>query len=112
MIRQGDILLVQAITPSGYGKLATDQVVVGNGEVTGHTHTLSNATWLVTPETTQEHLREFADGKIMNMPIFVVAGEGSMLTHQEHAPLSVPPGTWRVIRQREYAPEAIRSVLD
>lgn len=112
MIRQGDILLVPASAPANYRHMRVDEVVVGYGEATGHTHVIGNAVWLVAPETTGEHLHRFAMGKMLEVPVFVEVAEDATLRHQEHAPLTVPAGTWRVIRQREYSPAAIRSVID
>jgi len=34
------------------------------------------------------------------------------VVHEEHGPISLEPGTYRVWIQREYSPEAIRRVLD
>jgi hypothetical protein len=41
-----------------------------------------------------------------------VAGAPVTLEHQEHDPIVIPPGAYRVIRQREYAPEDIRNIAD
>lgn len=37
---------------------------------------------------------------------------GAQVVHDEHAPITLPPGNYRVVRQREYAPEQIRQVAD
>ena len=37
---------------------------------------------------------------------------GLAVTHEEHLPFIVPPGHYRVSRQREYAPEELRTVAD
>lgn len=34
------------------------------------------------------------------------------LRHEEHGTISIPKGDYRVTRQREYHPEAIRNVAD
>lgn len=112
MIRQGDILLVPASLPEGYEKRNTNSVIVGYGEATGHSHVLDNAVWVVAPETTEEDLRRFANGEMLDTPVFVEVSEGGMLRHQEHDALTIVAGVWRVIRQREYTPAAIRSVVD
>jgi len=43
-----------------------------------------------------------------------VTGPGPVaLTHEEHAPLSIAPGDYRIIQQREYQPrETPRAVSD
>jgi hypothetical protein len=33
------------------------------------------------------------------------------LTHEEHAPLSIPPGNYRVIQQREYQPREMPRIV-
>jgi hypothetical protein len=35
--------------------------------------------------------------------VAVLAGPGTV-THEEHAPLTLPPGVWRFARQRRYDP--------
>lgn len=114
-LRQGDILLVRVEkTPAGMARKVTPSghVTVGYGEATGHHHTLQHAAWYVAPEVNDEELRHFALGDRPQLPVFVVADEPTTLTHPEHAPLRVEPGVWRVVRQREYTPQAIRSVRD
>lgn len=111
MYRQGDILLVKANAPTDYEQRSAKRAVLGYGEANGHTHTMDNVTWVVAPETTDADLHEFALGEKL-MPVFVVADEDTELRHQEHGPITVPPGTWRVIRQREYTPQRIVSVVD
>jgi hypothetical protein len=36
----------------------------------------------------------------------------SLLTHEEHRAIPLPPGLYRVARQREYSPDVIRHVAD
>lgn len=109
MIRQGDILLIPAPDAPATHERNDADVVLGLGEVTGHSHVLHNAQWLVAPDT---DVREFAATGASSAPVFVVAGEDATLTHEEHDTLTVPPGIWRVVRQREYSPQAIRAVMD
>lgn len=112
MIRQGDILLIQADAPTTH-VTGGQNPVLGFGEVTGHKHVLQDAVWVVAPEDINA-VHQFAmDGTGNKNPVFVLVPEqGGTLIHEEHAPLSVPPGLWQVVRQREYSPEAIRSVID
>lgn len=108
MFRQGDILLIPAdATPTDYIQ-RRGEVVLGLGEVTGHRHVLRDAVWLVAPATNVEQFARSGG----DVPVFVVAGENSQLVHEEHATIKIPAGTWQVIRQREYSPEAIRAVAD
>jgi hypothetical protein len=75
-IRQGDILLVHVATlPVGLERKPTKngKVTVGYGEVTGHTHTIQDAVWLVAPETTMDDLhqvlrqRQYEPGRILSV---------------------------------------------
>ena len=48
------------------------------------------------------------------MALFMhVGGDAPVaLEHDEHETIQLPPGDYRIIRQREYSPEAIRNVAD
>jgi hypothetical protein len=42
-----------------------------------------------------------------------VSADGpAALAHDEHATIMLPPGNYRIVRQREYSPEEIRDVAD
>lgn len=114
MIRQGDILLIPVTSiPATYEQRKPATVTIGHGEVTGHHHVLKEAAWLVAPETTAEALFRFGANGQTDAPLFVYIDEGgTVLEHPEHAAIDVPTGTYRVVRQREYTPQAIRSVMD
>ena len=42
----------------------------------------------------------------------VIDGLPQQLRHEEHAEITLPAGIYKITRQREYSPEAIRSVCD
>ncbi len=92
-LRQGDVLLVRDEVPSGMETIvvAHDSVVLAYGEATGHAHVLQGSGLTV--------LESEGGARYVQVP------GGATLTHQEHSTLQVPPGTWRVVRQREYMPE-------
>ncbi|GAA4669383.1 hypothetical protein [Streptomyces buecherae] len=108
MYRQGDVLIVpvarEALPPSvaalpprprdGRGRL-----VLALGEVTGHAHAVVGPGSLV---------REpgLGGAGYLHLP------EGGRVVHEEHAPIPLPKGWYRVVRQREYAPGAVRVVAD
>ena len=98
MLRQGDVLLVRVrrLPKSAKPQPVNGPIVLAHGEVTGHAHTVIGA---------QVSLDE---GGVM----FLTVEELTEVRHQEHAPLTLTPGTYKVIRQREYAPEALRNVAD
>jgi hypothetical protein len=85
--------------PKGAVKQKRDsRIVLAYGEVTGHAHAIAD---------------EAVD-------VFVTA-EGTMylwvkteatLKHEEHGAITLPPGNYERVLQREYSPEAIRKVRD
>jgi hypothetical protein len=98
--RQGDVLIMKVdsmppeavpVEPDG------DRVVLAYGEVTGHAHALS---------VSGASLYEHTEGRFLK----VVAP--SALVHEEHSPIELDPGIYKVIRQREYAPREVRFVSD
>lgn len=106
-IRQGDVALVprQPLSADERAKatpVARDQgrVVLAYGEVTGHAHAIH------APGVEQV---EFEGGARV---LRVDAVSQALLQHEEHAAISIPPGDYSVIRQREYTPEAVRNVAD
>lgn len=99
-IRQGDVFLKSTTQPTGKGKkirAERGRLILARGEATGHHHSI--------PATAAD-LFDFG-GQIV-----LVVNEPTILSHQEHAPIEVQPGTYWVIRQREYSPQEIRRVQD
>jgi hypothetical protein len=96
LIRQGDVLLVPVTTiPAGAIQVARDagRVILAYGEVTGHAHAI------VHPDVTLVSDEQAGE---LRMWMQVTAPEPVELRHDEHDTLLIPPGTYRVIRQREY----------
>ena len=100
--RQGDVLLVRV------EEIPTDAVpvedgpvegrhVVAYGEVTGHHHSVAVADARMVKSAEDIYLEIMAE---------------TTLDHQEHAPITLAPGKYRYVAQREYSPEAIRRVVD
>ena len=99
--RQGDILLIKvnAIPKSSHLMPAKNgRVILAEGEATGHSHSIDASKAAL-----------YID---KNDQAFLLAEDGCTLVHQEHAPIDIESGSYRVIRQREYTPEAIRNVMD
>lgn len=105
MYRQGDVLIVpiaeDAVPPAvraetGGGRDGRGRMVLALGEVTGHAHAILAPGRLI-PDGSNAWL---------HLP------EGGRLAHEEHAAISLPAGWFRVVRQREYIPGAIRVVAD
>ena len=99
--RQGDVFIekVSARTKRRK-KLPRDKgrIVLAYGETTGHAHAISDRA---------VEAYEFEGDMLL-----VVEGENVSIRHEEHSPITLPPGNYRVTRQREYSPEAIRQVAD
>lgn len=96
LIRQGDVLVVPCPTiPENTTPIPREngRLVLAHGEATGHAHAITHPdVTLVTAEQAGE----------LRMWMHVTAPEPVELVHQEHDTLLIPPGTYRVIRQREY----------
>lgn len=93
MARQGDILIVAiAGDPPKDARVVEREVggiVLAYGEATGHAHRIRS-----------RHARLLEhDGQR-----FLKVDEALDLTHEEHGPIHLAPGAYRVVRQREYVP--------
>ena len=102
--RQGDVLILSVNElPSNIESVVreTNAVVLAHGEATGHAHAIRN-----------ERAALFRDPKLMAVFLQVSGDDTVALEHEEHDTVHLPPGNYRVIRQREYSPEAIRNVAD
>ena len=104
LYRQGDVLFRSvAGIPAGERKVRADGVVA-YGEATGHKHAVAP----------REGVQVFECGKDLFVTVSGdgIAIGGAVVTHDEHAPVTLPPGNYQVTIQREYSPEAIRNVQD
>jgi hypothetical protein len=72
-----------------------------HGEATGHKHRVEDL----------EAAKVYA-GAVPGELFLEVTGNVVRIVHEEHGPLEIPKGTYRIWRQREYSPEAIRTVID
>lgn len=93
-IRQGDVLLVPADVQTPSDTAAAPQVVLAEGEVTGHAHRLSAPAGVLDWNV--------GDARYVR----VLGTERGTLGHEDHDPIPaavVAPGqTYRVIPQREW----------
>ncbi len=104
MFRQGDILLVFLSSQFNlFAKPAPPgtRLILAHGEKTGHTHSLP------------------AEDAVLDAPTAGQAGQELLhvlrrteLSHQEHDAIPLEPGTYRVVRQRQYDPMRDRPVDD
>jgi hypothetical protein len=101
-LRQGDVLLVRiedsvdAFLRDGHRRsqateAARGRVVLALGEATGHAHVIES-----------EDVALISAGEAEELYLLVYGDAPVALRHEEHDTLDVPPGVYRVIRQREY----------
>jgi hypothetical protein len=104
IFRQGDVLLVAvAVLPEGAKDITPDdRIVLAYGEVTGHAHAIEE------PASKARPARLWDAGAERFLQVL----EKTALRHEEHAPVELPAGVYRVVQQREYSPEEIRNVAD
>jgi hypothetical protein len=102
--RQGDVLLMRVDALPGNAKDVTpgERIVLAYGEVTGHAHAIEEAPGSARPARLWDAGAER----------FLQVLEKTALRHEEHAPVELPVGVYKVVQQREYHPEEIRNVAD
>lgn len=108
---QGDLLLerVADVAPSGTIEENVEGValVLAEGEASGHRHVVCER---VTMFRDDELARDIPAGLYIGH--LQVASSYARLTHDEHAPITLPRGTYRVRRQRELGPRDARVLPD
>ncbi len=105
---QGDILF-ERISSTGLdqGARPDGQLVIAEGEATGHRHIINGgATMFRDDAMARDIASELYVGHVR------VGKDGSAVEHDEHAPLFLPAGTYRVRRQRELQPQDVSLVAD
>lgn len=94
------MLIAVDTIPTNATKCAREgrRVILARGEQTGHHHSFGGS---------GVQLLEAPTGRFLRVT------KASALEHQEHTKIDVPPGTYRVVRQREYDDaEEFRQVVD
>ncbi len=110
---QGDIVIERVedrrMAGTPVERDADGAVVLARGEVTGHRHAFyaGNVAMFRDDALARDIPAELYVGHIR------VRGEGAELRHEEHETITLPKGTYRVRRQREFdSLEAARVVED
>ncbi len=97
MYRQGDVL-VRAVErlPEGCTEVARDdgRIILAYGEVSGHAHAID------APPEGATMLSPGGNRRFLQLVREVV------VSHEEHAVITLPPGLYEVIRQREWSDSA------
>ena len=99
---QGDIVLEQVEDQPPSGRLVARDpdgaVVLARGEVTGHRHAFYQGGVVM--------FRDDALARDMPPELYVghirIKSDSAQLQHEEHAAITLPRGTYRVRRQREF----------
>jgi hypothetical protein len=111
LLAQGDLLIerVPDVAPSGTIEENTEGavIVLAEGEESGHRHAI------------REHVTLFRDDSLAkDIPAGLYVGHvqvsspSARVTHEEHAPITLLRGTYRVRRQRELGPRDARVLGD
>ena len=98
LVRHGDVLVQRVDSVPASARRRPGQVLV-RGEATGHSHRIGEAGAAVLYETVDDMFLE------------ITAALGT-LVHEEHGPIKLPHGVYRVWTQREYTPARIVRVVD
>jgi len=97
--QQGDVLF-EAVKIPKRAKLVKDMqgIIVAQGEATGHMHVV------------QDRVQLFQDDGL----VFLKVPQESRVVHEEHKPITLPPGEYRIKQVQEYdhLEELARTVRD
>ncbi len=99
--RQGDVFIEKiGSLPKGVQKFPrkNGRIILAEGEVTGHAHAIAD-----------ESVVSFIDAE---GSLFLQVETETEVIHEEHATITLPPGIYKVVHQREYSPQEIRRVQD
>lgn len=101
--RQGDILLVKVESlPAQKKKIEREngRIILSHGEVTGHAHAISHPG------------AQLWQSQIKNVgSIYLELSETTELEHEEHGCITLEPGFYQVIRQREFGSNGWSSIV-
>jgi hypothetical protein len=98
MWRHGDVLIAPTSSIPQSAK-PRPNVVLAYGEITGHSHRVK--------EPGSADVWEHG-----GMLFLRVTADKATIVHEEHKPIVLTRGIYRVWMQREYTPEAIRRIVD
>jgi len=98
MWRQGDIFIAQAAAIPR-GAEPQPSCVLAEGELTGHSHRVEE----------RGAARLYAHASSLYLEVLA---DVARVVHDEHGPITLSRGVYRVWRQREYTPQAVRIVHD
>jgi hypothetical protein len=97
MYRHGDVMIASVATLPQEA-VERSGVTLARGELTGHSHRIRDF----------QHAKMYEHGAQTYLEVL----QETAVIHEEHRAISLKPGVYRVWMQREYSPEAIRTVRD
>jgi hypothetical protein len=115
--RQGDVFIerVAKVPKTAKAQKPGKVIVLALGTATGHHHALESKTavewWQAAPApavATEKSRKEAG----LARDLYFTLTKPAEVVHPEHSAFRLPEGVYRVMRQREYSPEAIRNVAD
>jgi hypothetical protein len=112
--RQGDVLIEQiAELPEKTRRVKREGglIILARGEATGHHHSIFDRSCQLL-EAPMPPPAQLGQPIIEPERFLRIGSHGAAVEHQEHDTIDLPAGNYRVRRQREYSPEAIRNVAD
>ena len=97
-IQQGDVLIAVATIPAT-AKKKEGRAIVAYGEVTGHCH-----------EVIGDGVEVYEE----NGTLYVSAPQGGTIQHEEHRPIELPPGDYKIgiVQEYDHFFEEARQVRD
>lgn len=103
--RQGDVF-IERVSSAPQKNLQSKRreggrLILAAGEVTGHHHAISD-----------EHVDLHETAEEAGVNYLEVQQAMAALSHEEHATINIPEGTYKVTIQNEYTPQAIRKTQD
>ena len=102
LIQQGDVLIVSVEEmPDGKSVQPEDgNYILAKGEVTGHAHRIENIAGV-----------EFVEKDGM---FYIRNKKPITVTHEEHKPVTIPSGIWKVgiVREYDHFTEEVKNIAD
>src|SRR5688572_2959826 len=99
MWRQGDVMIAEVdMFPAELERCS--HLVLAEGELTGHRHRVQE----------QDGVELWMEKN--GLLYLKVIAETATIVHDEHNPITLKQGLYRVWKQREYSPDAFRPVHD
>jgi hypothetical protein len=98
-LQQGDVILRGIASLPAKAKAKPGRAIVAYGEVTGHMH---------------EVIGSGVEVYELNGTIYVSAPAGGTIRHEEHRPITLPPGNYEIgiVKEYDHFMEEARNVAD